>query len=85
MLRAAGDPARLRVLEMLSGGELCVTEIAERSGGNMPAVSQRLRVLRGEGLVSSRREGKHVFYALADDHVAELILNVLHHAGEPQR
>lgn len=82
MLRALGDVSRLRLLERLSGGELCVTQIAEATGEGMSTISQRLRVLRGEGLVTGRREGKHVYYALADAHVEELLQGVLSHAEE---
>jgi DNA-binding transcriptional ArsR family regulator len=77
-----GDPPRLRVLEMLSRGELCVTEIVQATGEKFSTVSQRLRVLRGEGLVARRRLGTHVYYALADRHVADLIHNALAHAAE---
>jgi ArsR family transcriptional regulator, lead/cadmium/zinc/bismuth-responsive transcriptional repressor len=83
MLRAAGEPSRLRVLELLTGGELCVSEVAQLTGESLPAVSQRLKVLRQEGLATSRREGKHVLYSLADQHVIDLILTVLEHAQEP--
>lgn len=84
MLRAAGDVSRLRLLELLSRGEACVTGIAAASGEGLSTVSQRLRMLREEGLVVGRREGKHVYYALADRHVARLILSVLEHAAEPE-
>jgi DNA-binding transcriptional ArsR family regulator len=83
MLSAAGDPARLRLLELLSHGERCVTDIAADTGDAMPTVSQRLQVLRREGLLSSRRDGKHVLYAVADQHVFDLITTILHHAEEP--
>ena len=82
ILRAAGDPGRLRLLEFLGAGERCVTELAALSGDSLPTVSARLRVLRNERLLSRRREGKHQFYALADDHVAELVRGVIDHAGE---
>lgn len=82
MLRALGDSPRLRLLELLSQGELCVTEVAEITGDGMSTVSQRLRVLRGEGLVSGRREGKHIYYALSDAHVEDLLRSVLSHAEE---
>ena len=84
ILRAAGDPGRLRLLELLASGERCVTELAELSSVSLPTVSARLRVLRGERLLSRRREGKHQFYALADQHVAELVQGVLEHAGETE-
>lgn len=82
MLRAAGDVARLGLLEMLSRDEMCVTEIAATTGEGLSTVSQRLGMLRREGLIVGRREGKHVYYALSDGHVAELILSVLDHAAE---
>ena len=84
ILRAAGEPGRLRLLELLAPGERCVTELAELSGDSLPTVSARLRVLRGERLLARRREGKHQFYALADRHVAELVQGVLEHAGEEE-
>ena len=84
ILRAAGEPGRLRLLELLLPAERCVTELAQLSGDSLPTVSARLRVLRGERLLSRRREGKHQFYALADNHVAELVQGVLEHAGEEE-
>ncbi len=84
ILRAAGDPGRLRLLELLASGERCVSELAALSDDSMPTVSARLRVLRGERLLSRRREGKHQFYALADHHVAELVQGVLEHASEEE-
>ena len=83
IFRAMGDPARLRLLERLAvGGERCVSEIAEASGTGMSTVSQRLRLLRAERLVARRREGKHIYYALADEHVGELIRAAIEHAAE---
>ena len=82
IFRALGDTSRLQVLAMLAEGDLCVTEIADRLGDNLSAVSQRLRLLRGERIVRQRREGKHIFYSLADGHVAEMISNALAHAQE---
>ena len=52
-------------------------------GEDISTISQRLRVLRNEGLVSRRRQGKHIVYGLADQHVVELIANALAHAAEP--
>lgn len=82
IFRAAGDPERLRLLMRLAGGERCVTELAGDAGAGLSTVSQRLRVLRAEGLVAGRRDGKHVYYSLADAHVAELVRNALAHAHE---
>jgi ArsR family transcriptional regulator len=63
-------------------GECCVTELVDTLQEKFSTVSQRLRLLRSEGLVVRRREGTHLYYALADRHVADLIRNALDHAGE---
>lgn len=76
------DASRLRLLELLKNRELCVTEIVAQSNEKFSTVSQRLRILRDEGLIARRRDGNHIYYALADRHVADLILNALAHANE---
>jgi ArsR family transcriptional regulator, lead/cadmium/zinc/bismuth-responsive transcriptional repressor len=63
-------------------GERCVSELVEALGDKFSTVSQRLRLLRSEGLVARRRDGTHLYYALADAHVTELIQNALAHAAE---
>src|SRR5919201_13924 len=73
LFRALGDVPRLRLLCLLTEGEWCVTEIVAAVQEKFSTVSQRLRVLRTEGLVTRRRQGSHIFYALADRHVADLI------------
>jgi ArsR family transcriptional regulator len=83
LFRAMGDPPRLRLLEMLSRGPCCVSEIVQSSGDKFSTVSQRLRVLRDQRLILRRREGSHIYYSLADRHVADLIHNALEHAAEP--
>jgi DNA-binding transcriptional ArsR family regulator len=80
MLRAGGDPARLRILELLLSGEHQVSEIAELTNAEMSTTSQRLRVLLKEDLVARRRNGRDMFYRLTDAHVETLIRNVLDHA-----
>lgn len=80
MLRAGGDPARLRILELLLVGEHQVSDIAELTNAEMSTTSQRLRVLLKEDLVVRRRDGRDMFYRLADAHVETLIHNVLDHA-----
>ncbi len=77
---AAGEPGRLRILHCLLCGEHCVSDLASEFGEGMSTVSQRLKILRSAGLVSRRREGKHIYYGLADDHVAELVRSALDHA-----
>jgi ArsR family transcriptional regulator len=82
ILRAMGDAARLRILDLLKQRERCVTEIVAAVGEKFTTVSQRLRLLRSEGLIVRRRAGNHLFYALADRHVVDLIFNALAHATE---
>ncbi len=76
------DASRLRILDLLKQRELCVTEIVAALHEKFTTVSQRLRLLRTEGLILRRRSGNHIFYALADRHVVDLILNALAHATE---
>lgn len=83
IFRAAGEPSRLRVLELLLQGEMCVSEIAAALDDGLSTVSQRLRVLRAEGLVTRRRDKKHLFYGLADQHVVDVLVGMLDHATHP--
>lgn len=83
IFRALGDLSRLRLLSLLAKQEMCVTELTECLQDNLPAISQRLKLLRAERIVATRREGKHIFYRLADSHVAHLIANGLAHGEEP--
>lgn len=83
IFRALGDPARLRLLTLLMVGPRCVTQLAAELNDNLPAVSQRLKLLKSERIVSSRRQGKHIFYSLDDEHIAQLISTGLSHAAEP--
>ena len=82
IFRALGDPQRLRMLILLEASERCVSEICVSLDEPMPALSQRLRLLKSERIVRSRREGKHVYYALADEHVSRLVTNGVMHAME---
>lgn len=82
LFRALGEPSRLRLLALLAQGEACVTELAMSEGDEMSAISQRLRILRSENLVVRRRKGKHINYALADQHIVDLVFNALAHASE---
>jgi ArsR family transcriptional regulator len=82
LFRAMGDSPRLRILELLKKGELCVTEIVAAVNEKFSTVSQRLRILRSEGLIRRRRAGNHIYYGLSDRHVADLIVNALAHAQE---
>jgi len=79
LLQAIADPARLGLVELISHGEVCVAELVAATGANESTVSQRLRTLRDRRVVTTRRDGKHIYYSLADDHVRELVEAVLDH------
>lgn len=80
-LHALGEPTRLRIaVALLSAGELSVSDIAAAVGIAEPAASQHLRILRGERLVRNRRQGRAVFYSLADQHVRDWVELALTHA-----
>jgi ArsR family transcriptional regulator, lead/cadmium/zinc/bismuth-responsive transcriptional repressor len=81
IFRAAGDVSRLRVLDLLMEEEQCVSAMSQTLNVGMSTISQQLRLLREEHVVISRRAGKHIFYALADDHVRDILRSVLAHAG----
>jgi ArsR family transcriptional regulator len=82
MFQALGDPERLRLLLRLAEREACVSELAEDEGEKITTVSARLKTLAIVRLVRRRREAKHVFYALADEHVLPLVRNAIDHAAE---
>lgn len=77
-----GDGTRVRILLALDAGEMCVCDISETLGMSMSAVSHQLRMLRDAHLVTSRREGRSVFYSLCDDHVRTVLETALEHVNE---
>ena len=79
---ALGDPSRLRLLELLLDGRHCVSELADETSASLSAVSQRLKVLAHARLVVRTRSGRHIYYALADDHVRHLLNELFDHASE---
>ncbi|MEO7158213.1 MAG: metalloregulator ArsR/SmtB family transcription factor, partial [Vicinamibacterales bacterium] len=79
---AMGDPTRVRILDALSHGELCVCDLAAVLKLSQSAVSHQLRLLRGLRLVRPRRDGRVVFYALDDQHIISLFKQTLQHVGE---
>ena len=82
LFKVFADPTRLKILEALSCGELCVCDIGEVVGLSQSAVSHQLAVLRASRLVSARREGKTIYYSPADRHVGLLLELGLDHASE---
>ena len=83
MFQALSDPARLKLLMDLAGGERCVSELVHTQQAKLSSVSARLKVLHAARLVNRRRDAKHIYYSLADDHVLVLLRNVLAHSAEP--
>jgi len=84
LFRALGDEARLRLLARLAAAPACVTDLAAAEGESLPTISQRIRVLRTERLVTRKRDGRHITYALADDHVVAIVRAAIDHAAEPR-
>lgn len=82
--RVLGDPSRVRILDALGAGELCVCDIAALAGISESAVSHQLRLLRGMRLVRPRRAGRLVYYALDDHHIIELLGQALTHVRESE-
>ena len=80
--RVLGDPTRLRIVHALSGGELCVCDIANVLGAAQSTVSHSLRALRQLRLVRYRKEGKIAYYALDDAHIASLVTQGFRHVEE---
>ncbi len=76
------DSTRVRILSALSSSELCVYDLALVVGMSQSAVSHQLRILKTGRLVSSRREGRVVFYRLSDDHVRDILTEGLEHVRE---
>jgi ArsR family transcriptional regulator len=72
-LRTLSNEDRLMLLCQLTEGEKCVTALEEATGIQQPTLSQQLGVLRAEGLVATRRDGKFIFYSLQDERVAAIL------------
>ncbi len=79
LFKAMADETRIKILYLLAQRELCVCDLAYVLESTLPAISHHLRFLRTLNLVRTRRDGKQVFYALADDHVLELLQTARNH------
>ncbi len=78
--KGLGDSTRLRILSILLQGETCVSDLAAMTGISQSAVSHQLRVLRNLRFVSTRREGKQIFYHIDDEHIEGLFKLALEHS-----
>ncbi|MCI6421193.1 MAG: ArsR/SmtB family transcription factor [Blautia sp.] len=82
LFKVFGDPTRIRILYALSAQELCVCDIASVLDMTQSAISHQLRILKQMKLVKFRREGKTVYYSLADSHVETILNQGLDHVLE---
>ena len=82
LFKIFGDSTRIRILFVLFESEVCVCDLAEALNMNQSAVSHQLRILKQAKLVTGRREGKSVFYSLADDQVRTIIAEGREHIEE---
>ena len=82
LFKVFGDPTRIRILYALFQTELCVQDIADQLSMTQSAISHQLRILKQMSLVKFRREGKTIYYSLADDHVATIMNQGLEHVCE---
>ena len=82
LLKVFGDSTRIRIIFVLCRGEMCVCDIANLLNMTQSAISHQLRVLKQARLVSTRREGKTIFYSLCDDHVKTIFYHAMEHVME---
>ena len=82
LFRIFGDSTRIKILYVLFEAEMCVCDIAELLHMTQSAISHQLRVLKQSKLVKFRREGKTIYYSLADDHVRTIIGMGMEHLCE---
>ena len=79
--KALSDPTRLRMISALAHCEMCVHDLAAALGMSQSAISHQLRILREMRLVRFRKEGRHVYYMLDDEHIADLFQQALKHVS----
>ncbi len=77
-----GDTTRIKILYVLLCSEMCVCDIAQILGMTQSAISHQLRTLKQMDLVKSRRDGKTIFYSLADDHIVTILSQGMNHIQE---
>ena len=82
LIKIFGDSTRIRILFVLFEAEVCVCDLAHALNMTQSAISHQLRILKQNKLVKNRREGKSIFYSLADDHVRTIIAQGLEHIEE---
>jgi ArsR family transcriptional regulator len=83
LFRLLGDASRLRIVITCLDAPVTVGDIAERLGLSASLVSHHLRLLRAARIVGATRQGRHVFYVAADEHIRRVIGDMLEHVAEP--
>ncbi len=71
--KVVGDETRMKIICTIAHDEVCVNDIAENVEMSKSAVSHQLKILKDEGLVKARRDGKNIFYSLDDQHVVDIM------------
>lgn len=82
LFKVFGDSTRIRILFVLFEAEVCVCDLAQVLNMTQSAISHQLRILKQNKLVKSRRDGKSIFYSLADEHVRTIIAQGREHIEE---
>ena len=82
LFKVFGDSTRIRILFVLFEAEVCVCDLAAALGMTQSAISHQLKILKQSKLVKSRRQGKSIFYSLADAHVRTIIQQGMDHIEE---
>ncbi len=82
LFKLFGDCTRIKILYVLFEAEMCVCDLAQLLGMTQSAISHQLRALKQSKLVKSRRDGKTIFYSLADSHVRTIINQGMEHISE---
>jgi ArsR family transcriptional regulator len=81
MLKAVAHPVRLRIIELLAGGERCVGDLIESLGTKPAITSQQLGLMKDRGVLAARRDGARVYYRIANPDVVKIISCIRQHAA----
>lgn len=84
LFKVFGDSTRVKILSFLYKKEICVQDLADELSMTQSAVSHQLKILKLNKLIKNRRDGKQIYYSLADDHVSTIISMGLDHLMEEE-
>ncbi|MHC1750275.1 MAG: ArsR/SmtB family transcription factor [Cellulosilyticaceae bacterium] len=82
LFKVFGDPTRIKILSALFVSEMCVCDLAATLGMTHSAISHQLRTFKAAKLVKARKDGKVVYYSLADEHIVDIFYKGLEHIKE---